>query len=77
MARHGEHLAPLLGGRAGRDQRARPRAASTISTPSEIPEMMRLRRGKSWARGDEARGVLADQAAALADRGCNSACSGG
>ena len=27
------------------------RAASTISTPSASPEMMRLRRGKSWARG--------------------------
>ena len=35
------------------------RAASTISTPSEMPEMMRLRRGKSWAARHEARRVLA------------------
>ena len=43
------------------------RAASTISTPSAMPEMMRLRRGKSCARGTKPGGVLADQAAALAD----------
>ena len=27
------------------------RAASTITTPMDRPEMMRFRRGKSWARG--------------------------
>ena len=29
------------------------RAASTMTTPSEMPEMIRLRRGKSWARGSK------------------------
>ena len=43
------------------------RAASTISTPKATPEMMRLRRGKSCARGAKPGGILADQAAPLAD----------
>jgi hypothetical protein len=42
-------------------------AASITTTPSEIPEISRLRRGKSLPRGEKP-GGLADQEAALADR---------
>ena len=68
MARHGEHLAPLVGGRTRGDQRSRsPRRLHDQHAQRDSPEMMRLRRGKSWARGTKPGGVLADQAATLAD----------
>src|SRR4029079_7562050 len=46
-AGNGEDLTPLFAGEAGGDQRARASAASITTTPSEIPEISRLRRGKS------------------------------
>ena len=67
MAGNREHLASLLGGIARGDERARSRAASTITTPETKPEMMRLRRGKSLSRGWKPGRHLGDEAAALAD----------
>ena len=53
------------------------RAASTISTPSEMPEMIRLRRGKSWARGVKPGGFSLSRQPRSPMARCRSACSGG
>ena len=53
------------------------RAASTISTPSAMPEMMRLRRGKSCARGTKPGGFSLTRQPRSPIWRCNSACSGG
>ena len=52
-------------------------AASTMTTPTERPEISRLRRGKSRARGSQASGI-SDTAAPSARMSCSrSACSAG
>ena len=43
------------------------RAASTTTTPIDKPEMMRLRRGKSWPRGWNPGGISLTMHAALGD----------
>ena len=53
------------------------RAASTISTPSAMPETMRLRRGKSWARGTKPGAFSLTGSPRSPILACNSACSGG
>ena len=52
-ARHSKHLSALLSGQEHCDQRARPAGALNHQTPSEIPEIRRLRRGKSLPRGEK------------------------
>ena len=67
MARHGEHLAALLGGHAGGDQRARaPRRLDDQHAQRDAGDDA-VAAGEVLGARHEARRVLADQAAALAD----------
>src|SRR6185369_1163985 len=50
-ARDGKHLAALFAGEPDRND------ASTTTTPSDIPETMRLRRGKDLAWGSRPGGI--------------------
>ena len=53
------------------------RAASTMTTPSETPEMMRLRRGKSLARGTKPGGCSLTRQPRSPIWACSRSCSGG
>ena len=76
-ARYRKHFAALFEREPRRDQRAERLAASTMTTPSDSPEIRRLRRGKSRARGSQPNGISVSATPAGKMASSKSACSGG
>ena len=76
-AGHREHLAPLFDRKRAVISEPERRAASTTTTPSERPEISRLRRGKSRARGSQPNGISEIAAPCTSNLSSSSMCSGG